>query len=239
MSLTPREYADVEAALGLAVEPAEPSAGLKASLMAKIAETPQLAPLTPGAGTDLAGTHVAGTDLAGTQVAGALATTTPGRAEKRAQVRWFSRPVAVLTAAAAAVLLFFGGTFVGTQMSDKPVVDAGAQSLATLTGAADLQRASTTIDGGGEATLVWSLEQRKSAILVSDLPQLPAGKTYQLWYIGEGGAIPAGTFETTSAATSWRVLDGQMSQGDAVGVTVEPAGGSKQPTTQPIVKMQS
>ena len=49
MSLTPREYADVEAALGLAVEPVEPSAGLKASLMAKIAETPQLAPLTPGA----------------------------------------------------------------------------------------------------------------------------------------------------------------------------------------------
>ncbi|MEO6309347.1 MAG: hypothetical protein ABIO33_01515 [Leifsonia sp.] len=30
-----------------------------------------------------------------------------------------------------------------------------------------------------------------------------------------------------------------MKAGDAVGVTVEPAGGSKQPTTKPIIAIQS
>ena len=108
-----------------------------------------------------------------------------------------------------------------------------------LTSAGDLQRASAEVAGGGEATLIWSLDQRKSAILVNGLPALSSGKTYQLWYIGGDGAIPAGTFEPTASATSWRVLDGAMSAGDTVGVTVEPKGGSSQPTTDPIVKLAS
>ncbi|MEO7349757.1 MAG: anti-sigma factor [Terrimesophilobacter sp.] len=231
MNLTPREQADIEAALGLAVEPVEPSAQLKSSLMAKIAQTPQLRALAE-ANDDREVPAFVASSLGS------------GRAERRAHARWFSGPVAVLTSAAAAVLLFVGGTVVGGavvggQVLSPTSLDAEAQSLATLTAAVDLQLASTAIEGGGEATLVWSLEQRKSAILVNDLPPLPEGKTYQLWYIGERGAIPAGTFETTPSATSWRVLDGQMSEGDALGVTVEPSCGSEQPTTTPIVTLQS
>lgn len=231
MNLTPREKADVEAALGMVADPVKPSDGLKVSLMAKIAETPQFAPVSLEGGIPDA--------VPAVTVPAETALRARGVAEQRAQSRWFSRPVTVLAAAAAAVLLFVGGTVVGGLLNNSASIDAEAQSLATLTAAADLQRASTAIDGGGEATLVWSLEQRKSAILVQDLPPLPGGKTYQLWYIGESGAIPAGTFETTATATSWRVLDGQMSEGDAVGVTVEPAGGSEQPTTTPILKMES
>lgn len=224
MNLTPREQADVEAVLGFAAEPVAPSPDLKASLMAKIAQTPQLPAIEPDA---------------------ELVTAVPavaifrGRAEQRAQARWFSRPTTILVAAAAAVLLFVGGTVVGLQFSGTNTVATEAQSLAVLTAAGDLQRASAEIAGGGKATLIWSLDQRKSAILVNGLPALSAGKTYQLWYIGGAGPIPAGTFESTASATSWRVLDGNMSAGDTVGVTVEPLGGSAKPTTDPIVKLAS
>ncbi len=227
MNLTPRERADVEAALGLAVAPVEPSVALKVSIMSKIAETPQL-PAFEGIA-----------DAAGVVDAPNADKSVAGSAERRAETRWFSRPVTVLVAAAAAALLFVGGTVVGAQFSTPNLADTEAQSLAVLTGASDLQRATAQISGGGEATLVWSLDQRKSAILVRDLPRLPRDKTYQLWYIGEDGPIDAGTFESSATATSWRVLDGQMSAGDTVGVTVEPVGGSEQPTTDPILKISS
>lgn len=212
MSLTPREHAEIEAALGLAAEPVTPSPELKANLMAKIAETPQL----PAGETDAG-----------------------GPAHARAQSRWFSRPVAVVAAAAAAVLLFAGGTVVGLQISGTSATDVEAQSLAGLTAASDLHRSSAEIAGGGEATLIWSPHQRKSAILVNDLPPLASDKTYQLWYIGDEGAIPAGVFTANVSATSWRVLDGAMTAGDTVGVTVEPAGGSAKPSTDPILTISS
>lgn len=247
MNLTPREQAEVEAALGLAAEPVEPSAALKESIMAKIAVTPQLPALsvdeatvdTEGEAAPEWSPPAAVPVPVGVTPGGPVAGAPAGSTEQRARARWFTRPVGVLVAAAAAVLLFMGGTVVGGQLTNSPSVDVAAQSLAVLTAADDLERASAQVDGGGEATLIWSLEQRKSAILVNDLPPLAAGKTYQLWYIGGDGPIPAGTFESNVSATSWRVLDGLMSAGDTVGVTVEPAGGSDQPTTDPIVKLAS
>lgn len=228
MNLTPREQAEVEAALGLAVDPVAPSPGLKASIMAKLAETPQLAPLVSDATLD----SEAPTDV-----------TTIGEtqrtAEQRARTRWFSRPVSILAAAAAVVVFFVGGTVVGAQFSGSHQPSFESESLATLAAASDLERATAEVAGGGDATLIWSLSQRKSAILINSLPPLPESKTYQLWYIGAAGPIPAGTFDSNTSATSWRVLDGAMSGGDTVGVTIEPAGGSAQPTTDPIVAISS
>lgn len=63
---------------------------------------------------------------------------------------------------------------------------------------------------------------------------LPSGKTYQLWYINGSSIKSAGTVQATSNDVT-QVLQGDLKQGDTVGVTVEPAGGSRQPTTKPIV----
>jgi anti-sigma-K factor RskA len=68
--------------------------------------------------------------------------------------------------------------------------------------------------------------------LYADLAPAPPGKTYQAWVIGSSGAIPAGTF--SGGGTVVLHLTAQARPGDKIAVTVEPAGGSKQPTTQPI-----
>jgi len=70
------------------------------------------------------------------------------------------------------------------------------------------------------------------------LPDLDSDQTYELWYIDEAGAAPAGTFDVRGPET-WRVLDGTFSPGVVVGITVEPAGGSPQPTTEPIVAIET
>lgn len=166
----------------------------------------------------------------------------PGSAAERAQRRWFQRPAGYLVAAAAAVALFVGGTFAGQALYGDPSRDFAqeqAAGLAEINAASDSQRASTQTAEGQPATLVWSGELGRSAIIVDDLPALGDEQDYQLWYIGSDGPVSAGTFDSDGSGTAWRVLDGTMSAGDAVGVTVEPAGGSDQPTSDPIVAIQS
>lgn len=260
------ELSDTAVALGLAVAPVQPSSALKANLMAQIASTPQLAPLTapsaaaePGApvtpvtpagpttptdappaaipiGSAPGAAPVPSAETAPTTSAG------PGSAAERAQRRWFQRPAGYLVAAAAAVALFVGGTFAGQAIYGDPsreFAQEQAAGLAEINAASDTQRASTQTADGQDATLVWSGDLGLSAIIVDDLPALGDDQDYQLWYIGAAGPVSAGTFDSDGSGTVWRVLDGTMTAGDTVGVTVEPKGGSEQPTTDPIVAIQS
>jgi len=258
------ELSDTAVALGLAVAPVQPSSALKANLMAQIASTPQLAPLTAPA-TSAADKPVAPVTPAGPATptdappaaipigsapgAAAVPPTAAGSgsagsgsAAERAQRRWFQRPAGYLVAAAAAVALFAGGTFAGQAIYGDPsreFAQEQAAGLAEINAASDTQRASTQTADGQDATLVWSGDLGLSAIIVDDLPALGDDKDYQLWYIGAAGPVSAGTFDSDGSGTVWRVLDGTMTAGDTVGVTVEPKGGSEQPTTDPIVAIQS
>jgi anti-sigma-K factor RskA len=240
------ELSDTAVALGLAAAPVQPSSGLKASLMAQIASTPQLAPLDGPARPDLPApvTEVPPVVAAAAPpVASAgVSVTTHGSASERAERRWFQRPAGYLVAAAAAVALFVGGTVAGQAIYGNPddaFPSDQAVALAEINAAEDSQRASTETVDGQDVTLVWSGELGLSAIIADDLPALGDDQDYQLWYIGEGGPVPAGVFDSAGSGTVFRVLDGTMSAGDAVGVTVEPRGGSDLPTSDPIVAIQS
>jgi hypothetical protein len=252
------ELSDTAVALGLATAPVQPSAALKANLMAQLASTPQLPPLprpTERTGADEAhraltndasapdadATEIlSGTGGPGTPPTGASAAPlSGGPAEERARLRWFQRPAVIATSAAAAVGLFFGGLVVGQMLDTNNFEQEQATALANINAAPDAQRASTVTSEGQPATLVWSGELGLSALLIEDLPPLPEGKDYQLWYMNEGGAFSAGTFDSSGDGTVWRVLEGTMKAGDQVGVTVEPEGGSDEPTTDPIVAIQS
>lgn len=245
-------FEDVAAELALSAEPVEPRPELKAALFARLGSTPQLpardaeideAP-TSAAPIPAAVTPAASTSVASAAPAPAVPTpapaTAPGPAERAAQRRWFQRPALLLGAAAAAVALFVGGAFVGSALSGSNSYQSQqASALAEINAAPDVQHATADVSGGGTATLVWSGELGRSALVANDLPPLPDDKTYELWYLRDGEAIPAGTMTPADSGSTWRVLTGDMAAGDAVGVTVEPSGGSKQPTTKPIVAIAS
>ena len=230
--------------LGLASTPVEPSAKLKVDIMAAIASTPQLpretvSPVSDA--SDKSGSVSGETVSDGTADAPRPVVET-GAAQQKAQARWFARPATLLVSAAAAIALFVGGGFVGSALTGGTpvVVDQQAAGLAEIYAASDTQSQRSEVDGGGVATLVWSNELGRSAVVVDGLEPLPAGSVYEAWYINDAGAAPAGTFDATGAhKTSWHLLDGTMSAGDTVGVTIEPAGGSKTPTTTPIVAIAS
>jgi anti-sigma-K factor RskA len=74
-----------------------------------------------------------------------------------------------------------------------------------------------------------------AALVLSSLEAAPAGKTYEAWVIPAGKkAIPAGLFRASSGAT-YVPIKGDVPKGAVVAATVEPVGGSPQPTAQPFV----
>lgn len=92
---------------------------------------------------------------------------------------------------------------------------------------------------GGHATAVAVPGQKKVVLLAKDLPVLPASKVYQAWLIGAkstGGHIrSAGLLAREPVGGTAVVVASGVLRGDIVAITVEPAGGSLQPTTKPFV----
>src|SRR6185369_2561059 len=69
------------------------------------------------------------------------------------------------------------------------------------------------------------------------LPALPPGKVYQLWLIGKPAITSAGLLPPAKDGRTPPVLATGVVKGDTLGLTVEPAGGSAQPTTKPILAL--
>ncbi|MFF2776043.1 anti-sigma factor domain-containing protein [Streptomyces sp. NPDC058052] len=87
---------------------------------------------------------------------------------------------------------------------------------------------------GAQAAVVVSREQAQAVFTARGLPALPSDKAYELWYADEAGGLrPAGLLDSTGDRAT-RVLAGPLGDAVAVGITVEPAGGSAQPTTEPL-----
>ncbi|MFF2371472.1 anti-sigma factor domain-containing protein [Agromyces sp. NPDC058110] len=214
----------IASGLGDAIEPVAPPASLKAGLFDRLDSAPQerRADAAASVAPDL---QVSDAGPATAPVADLAA----HRARRRMAIAWSS---------AAAVVLLVAGVFIGASWFG-PNGWGAQREMASLTAASDAQQTTAQVTGGGEVTLVSSAEQGRSAILADGLDALGDEHTYELWYIDEAGAISAGTFDVAAAGETWRILEGDFAPGVAVGITVEPAGGSPQPTTEPVAVIQT
>lgn len=136
-----------------------------------------------------------------------------------------------LAAAAAAVVLAVGGLVWHPWAASDPSTIAAEQ----VRRATDAATVTTRADGVG-ATLAYSRELDRSAIDVSGLAPAPSGTTYQLWYLrAAGDSRSAGLLSADSSGHASAVLLGEVGDAESVGVTLEPAGGSPAPTSDPLV----
>ena len=84
------------------------------------------------------------------------------------------------------------------------------------------------LGGGATATVVRSTKLHRAVIVTENMPAAPDGKVYQLWlqtpnrHMNSAGLMPAGA-DTV-------VFDGDADVAVGAGVSLEPAGGSEQPT---------
>ena len=132
-----------------------------------------------------------------------------------------------LAAAAAVAMLLVGGIVAFSRDADRSQFDAVA-------GASDAQRRTLTGGLGGTLDVVWSPSNQKFVLAGSGIPVLTDDETYQLWLIDTAGAVPIGIFRPDADGEVERVFTDIDPSDFVVGVTVEPAGGSKRPTL-PVV----
>lgn len=77
-------------------------------------------------------------------------------------------------------------------------------------------------------------------LAMHDMPQPPRGKVYQAWTLPKGGKTmqPSLTFTPDAHGSALVALPVDARITSAVAVSVEPEGGSKQPTTKPVLVEQ-
>ena len=104
----------------------------------------------------------------------------------------------------------------------------GVLSASEILAAADAQSVSLDGDGVG-ATFTFSFDQAHGVFRSTSLGLPREGEVYELWLIDDNGATPAGLFVPNSAGFSEAVVS-DVRPGLTLGVTIEPDGGSAQPT---------
>ena len=120
--------------------------------------------------------------------------------------------------------------------SQQASASAQQEAMLSIVSAADAQIATTEMPGGASVTVASSKKANQAAVMAQGMPELPAGHTYELWFISAAGAVPAGLMPNPGAATpGLQVLSGPMGGATHVGITVEPDGGSPAPTTTPLL----
>lgn len=150
--------------------------------------------------------------------------------------RWTQRAVAV---GIAALVLAAAGLAVLTyqqraELRERDQLLAQVGELADLLAASDVRIGSVT-SGEATGTVVASRQRNQALFLSSGLPEVAADRTYQLWVISASGPVSAGLLSLEQAGTTAPKLTTGIGEAQALAVTDEPAGGSPQPTTDPLL----
>ena len=140
--------------------------------------------------------------------------------------RQFPRRLAALAAAASVAAAVALGV---TQLSTQHQLDRAQQTaIARVVTAPDARVETARTSAGGSVTVVTSAALRQAVVSTTGMRLLPSGRVYQVWVISPSGARSAGLLHDTS------LLASAVAPGDRIGITVEPAGGTTRPTTNPV-----
>ncbi|KAA1420248.1 anti-sigma factor [Nocardioides humilatus] len=195
-----------EAAAVMSVDDVAPPSSLRADVLAGIEQIRPLPPLTTPEPTQVG---------------------TGRRVELKR--RWSSAPLLV---AAALVLVALAATawirpWQGGSSDELTAAERVIQ-------ADDVQRAAQRFADGSKATVYLSRSEGRAVVKTDDMALAPAGKVYELWLQTPEGVMERAGLMPDESDTTY-LLEGDASDATGVGITVEPDGGSDQPTTTPIL----
>ncbi|HEY0165818.1 MAG TPA: anti-sigma factor [Jatrophihabitans sp.] len=105
-----------------------------------------------------------------------------------------------------------------------------ASAVQQLLDAPDVKAATTTMKQG-QGILIYSRSERKLVLVGRGMPTLPSDQTYQLWMMDKSGEpVSGGVFRPDQAGNVEVPASGNLDGVTRMAVSVEPAGGSAQPT---------
>ena len=241
---------ETAALLGASLRPVDPPAAIRASLLETIAREPQTERADRADHTaeeeagdrDAVGGSNSGSDGDGdgdTVDSEVLSLD----AHRRRRSAWRTG----LMRAAAAVVLVGVGIGVG-RWSVRGAVDEAMDSMASsmastqhyahLNQAQDVQRVTDTMSDGHVATLTWSRDMSMTALtLPAAMKESAGGRSLQVWLKEGETTTSLGVYDPRDGA-GFSFLDVMPKSGQQIVITMEPAGGSAQPTTPPLVTLR-
>ncbi len=206
----------------------DPPTGLRAAVLAEIAQTPQL---SAGDGrTEAAPTPSAPSRAGADPVPVTASNVVPMRRSRATLV------TSLLAAAAIVAAIGFGGWALQSR-EDAKVATTAASQLTQLLSADDVQ----TVPGVSQKSdhtgaIVMSRSEGKALFVANELPSLPSDQVYEAWTIkGSADPVPAGTFRPDGSSQVITALPAGAFQADSVAITVEPKGGTDAPTSDAVV----
>ena len=86
----------------------------------------------------------------------------------------------------------------------------------------------------GARAEVTALKDDRAILVIEDMPSMPEDRTGQVWVIHDDKPLPSGLLDPSGnmAATA---ITTPLRGADAIAVTIEPAGGSEKPTSDPVL----
>lgn len=148
-------------------------------------------------------------------------------AGRRARRRWSTAVAALAVLAAIAV----PSTVAWRQADRAAEAEARADRITALLAEPGAQVVSAPVTSGGTAVAVVTADA--ALVTASGVAAPGAGEVYQLWVMRDGSPVPDGTTGVTDGTLQIRT--DAYRTGDALALTVEPEGGSEQPTSEPVV----
>lgn len=145
------------------------------------------------------------------------------------QIRTSSRRSFFALAAATLAVAGAGGIAVD-QYRDNSRTKQQNEQLAALLAESDARMARGNVNGGGQATVVTSARKDTAVVLLHGLPELPDGKTYQLWLMDKSRTMHSAG---VAGGPGSKVIKGGVADKIYFGLTVENSPGATTPTQSP------
>ncbi|OBF27749.1 anti-sigma factor [Mycobacterium sp. ACS1612] len=153
----------------------------------------------------------------------------PVRSMNRRLKRWQT----IGLAAAAAVVIGLGALGIGIALQPTPTPSTAEQVFA----APDVRTVSGQIPGGGTATVVFSRDENAGVLVMNNVAPPKPGTVYQMWLIDNKGPKSAGTMAAENVAPSTTAVLPDLGDSQMLAFTVEPPGGSAEPTGAPFAEL--
>jgi hypothetical protein len=153
-------------------------------------------------------------------------------ARRRRQRRWSY----LAAAAVAAIAIGAAGWAIGLSSSD-PEPAAPLASPAEQVFSADDLRSRAGPVATGNATVYLANSADTGVLVMNSVPPPKPGTVYQMWLIGPNGTRSAGTMTDKDVEPVTTAVLSGINSASALAFTVEPPGGSAQPTTTPVAQL--
>jgi anti-sigma-K factor RskA len=204
---------------------APPPAALKERLLAQTARTRQLPPVTRQ-------TRAAPPRLSPAPgLPGRAGTRRGGPGQRRVRPVW-----AACVALGLAAIVVLAGVWTTARPGQSPGMrPPRSAALAKVLTAPDATVISGQVRTGGTATVVMSRRDGMLVFAAAGLRAVPSSRRYELWLLAGGKDMPAGLLPVAVHGMTGPVTASGLRSGYRLGLSVEPAHGSRHPTSPMIL----